>query len=115
MKALAASALAGLAFALCLSSGAGVAAEPCEGPSYLWFGTTELKHVAEAVKKDKRPPTGVVGPAPPPPAAPDGPRSASPARLEAALKQKLPSVAVKVVTLVRTRMTAADLAQGMAK
>ena len=48
-------------------------------------------------------------------AGPDGPRSAYPARLEAALKQRLPSVAVKVVTLVRTRMTTEDLAQGMAK
>src|SRR5262249_2780055 len=48
-------------------------------------------------------------------AGPDGPRSAYPARLEAALHQRLPTVAVKVVTLVRTRQTADDLAQGMAK
>lgn len=115
MKTLAASALAVLAFALCLLSGASVAAEPCEVPSYLWFGTTELKHVAEAVKKDKRLTIAVVGTGSSILAGPDGPPSAYPARLEAALKQKLPSVAVKVVTLVRTRMTAADLAQGMAK
>ena len=48
-------------------------------------------------------------------AGPDGPRSAYPARLEAALKQRLPAVAVKVVTLVRSRYTAEDLAKGMAK
>ena len=48
-------------------------------------------------------------------AGPDGPPSAYPARLEAALKQRLPSVAVKVVTLVRTRQTTEDLAQGMGK
>jgi len=83
MKTLAASALAVLAFALCLLSGASVAAEPCEVPSYLWFGATELKHVAEAVKKDKRLTIAVVG--------------------------------TGSSTLVRTRMTAADLAQGMAK
>ena len=115
MKTLAASALAVLAFALCLLSGASVAAEPCEVPSYLWFGATELKHVAEAVKKDKKLTIAVVGTGSSILAGPDGPPSAYPARLEAALKQKLPSVAVKVVTLVRTRMTAADLAQGMEK
>ena len=48
-------------------------------------------------------------------AGPDGPRSAYPARLEAVLKAKLPSVAVKVVSLVRTRMTTEDLAKGMEK
>jgi len=26
--------------------------EPCEVPTYLWFGNNDLKHVAEAVKKD---------------------------------------------------------------
>jgi len=61
MKAPVASALAGLSLALGLLAGAGAAAEPCEVPSYLWFGTTELKHVAEAVKKDKRLTIAVVG------------------------------------------------------
>src|SRR6478672_9621424 len=115
MKTLAASALAVLAFALCLLSGASVAAEPCEVPSYLWFGATELKHVAEAVKKDRRLTIAVVGTGSSILAGPDGPLSAYPARLEEALKRRLPSVAVKVVTLVRTRMSAEDLARGMAK
>ena len=43
MKTLAASALAVLALALCLLSGASVAAEPCEVPSYLWFGNNRVK------------------------------------------------------------------------
>jgi lysophospholipase L1-like esterase len=115
MKARVASAVAALVFALCLLSGASLAAEPCEVPGYLWFGTTELKHVAAAVKNDKKLTIAVVGTGSSILAGPDGPPSAYPARLEAALKQKLPSVAVKVVTLVRTRMTAADLAQGMEK
>jgi hypothetical protein len=67
----------------------------------LWFGATELKHVAEAVKKDKQLTIAVVGTGSSILSGPDGPPSAYPARLEAALKQKLPSVAVKVVTLVR--------------
>ena len=74
MKTLAASALAVLAFALCLLSGASVAAEPCEVPSYLLFGTNELKHVAEAVKKDKRLTIAVVGTGSSILAGPDGPR-----------------------------------------
>jgi lysophospholipase L1-like esterase len=74
-----------------------------------------LKHVAEAVAKDKRLTIAVVGTGSSVLAGPDGPRSAYPARLEDALKHKLPSVAVKVVSLARTRMTAEDLARGMEK
>ena len=106
MKTTVASALAGLSLALCLLGSGSLAAEPCEVPSYLWFGSNELKHVAEAVKKDKRLTIAVVGTGSSILAGPDGPPSAYPARLEAALKKLLPSVAVKVVTLVRTRMTA---------
>ena len=115
MKTTIASALAGLSLALCLPGSGSLAAEPCEVPSYLWFGSNELKHVSEAVKKDKRLTIAVVGTGSSILAGPDGPPSAYPARLEAALKKLLPSVAVKVVTLVRTRMTAEDLAQGMGK
>ena len=109
--------LAVLAVALSALGGTVVAAEgqKCEIPGYLLFGNNELKHVAEAVKKDRRLTIAVVGTGSSILAGPDGPRSAYPARLEAALKQRLPSVAVKVVTLVRTRMSAEDLAQGLAK
>ena len=48
-------------------------------------------------------------------AGPDGPKSAYPARLEAALARRLPGVAVKVVTLVRSRQTTEDLARAMTK
>jgi lysophospholipase L1-like esterase len=93
----------------------GTEAQPCDIPGYLLSGTNELKHVAEAAQKEKRLTIAVVGTGSSILAGPDGPRSAYPARLEAALKQKLPSVAVKVVTLARTRMTAEDLAKGMEK
>jgi len=117
MKTPLAATLAGLSVALSALTGTVVAAEgqKCEIPGYLLFGNNELKHVAEAVKKDRRLTIAVVGTGSSILAGPDGPRSAYPARLEAALKQRLPSVAVKVVTLVRTRMSAEDLAQGMAK
>jgi len=117
MKRPLAATLAGLSVALSALTGTVVAAEgqKCEIPGYLLFGNNELKHVAEAVKKERRLTIAVVGTGSSILAGPDGPRSAYPARLEAALKQRLPSVAVKVVTLVRTRMSAEDLAQGMAK
>jgi lysophospholipase L1-like esterase len=109
--------LAGLSVALLALAGTAFAAErqTCEIPGYLLFVNNELKHVAEVVKQDRRLTIAVVGTGSSILAGPDGPLSAYPARLEAALKQRLPSVAVKVVTLVRTRMTAEDLARGMAK
>jgi hypothetical protein len=103
--------------ALLVLAGSVAAAEGqrCEVPDYLLFGNNELKHVTEAVKKDRRLTIAVVGTGSSILAGPDGPRSAYPARLEEALTRRLPSVAVKVVTLVRTRMSAEDLARGMAK
>jgi len=104
-------------FAATLSYGAALAAErqACEIPGYLLFGTNELKHVAEVAKNDHRLTIAVVGTGSSALAGPDGPKSAYPARLEAALKQRLPSVEVKVVTLVRTRLSTEDLAKGMGK
>jgi lysophospholipase L1-like esterase len=100
----------------CLTGTGSAAEKPiCDIPGYLLFGNYELKRVAEAVAKDRRLTIAVVGTGSSMLAGPDGNRSAYPARLEAALAQRLPSVAVKVVTLVKTRTTAADLAQSMAK
>ena len=117
MKTPVAAALAGLSAALLALAGSMAAAEGqrCEVPDYLLFGNNELKHVTEAVKKDRRLTIAVVGTGSSILAGPDGPLSAYPARLEEALKRRLPSVAIKVVTLVRTRMSAEDLARGMAK
>jgi lysophospholipase L1-like esterase len=108
-------AVAAVSAALYVLTSAAFAAEPCDIPGYLLFGNNELKHVAEAVRKEKRLTIAVVGTGSSILAGPDGPRSAYPARLEAVLKQRLPSVAVKVVTLARTRMTAEDLSKGMEK
>jgi lysophospholipase L1-like esterase len=98
-------------------AGTGFAAEPqtCEIPGYLLHANNELKRVATAVNKDRRLTIAVVGTGSSILVGPDGRPSAYPARLEAALQHQLPSIAVKVVTLVRTRQTAEDLAQGMGK
>src|SRR5262245_11656016 len=117
MKTPIAAMLAVLAVALSALGGTVVAAEgqKCEIPGYLLFGNNELKHVAEAVQKQQKLTIAVVGTGSSILAGPDGPRSAYPARLEAVLKQKLPGIDVKVVSLVRTRMTTEDLAKGMEK
>jgi GDSL-like Lipase/Acylhydrolase family len=100
-----------------LAADSALAAErqACEIPGYLLFGSNELKHVAEAVTKDHRLTIAVVGTGSSILAGPEGPASAYPARLEAALKQRLPATAIKVVTLVRSRMSAEDMAHGMGK
>jgi hypothetical protein len=87
--------------------------QPCDIPGYLLFGNNELKHVAKVVGTDQRLTIAVVGTGSSILAGPEGPRSAYPARLEAALQRRLPAVAVKVHTLVRTRMIAEDMVRGM--
>src|SRR5712692_9653248 len=108
----AAAALAAFVFA----DGAVAAERPrCGVPDYLLFGESPLKRVSSVVATQKRLQIAVVGTGSSALAGPDGPPSAYPARLETVLKQRLPAVAVKVVTLVRSRQTAEDLAKGMAK
>ena len=117
MTILVAARLAVLSAAILTLVGTAFAAErqACEIPGYLLFGNSELKRVQAAVTKDRRLTIAVVGTGSSILTGPEGPRSAYPARLEAALKQRLPSIAIKVVTLVRSRMSAEDMAKGMAK
>src|SRR5260221_12077796 len=100
--------LAAVAAALWILTGAAVAAEPCDIPGYLLVGNNELKHVAEAVQKEKKLTIAVVGTGSSILAGPDGPRSAYPARLEAVLKAKVPSGSGTDITLGRTQMTTGD-------
>ena len=108
--------VAALAAVLSLA-GSAFAADPhtCAIPGYLLFGANELKHVAAVVAKERKLTIAVVGTGSSALAGPDGPKSAYPARLEEALKKRMPTIAVKVVTLVRSRQSAEDLAKGMAK
>jgi lysophospholipase L1-like esterase len=92
------------------------AAEPsCAAPDYLLFSDNQLNHVREVVSKQHKLTIAVVGTGSSALAGPDGRRSAYPARLEAALNRRLASGGVKVVALVRSRLTAEDLAKGMDK
>jgi hypothetical protein len=104
-------------FAAFLCIGAAAADEPkaCAVPDYLLFSDYQLKQVNAAVTKERRLAIAVVGTGSSMLAGPEGPRSAYPARIEAILNQKLSNVAVKVTTVVRSRLTAEDLAKGMDK
>src|SRR5258708_39875068 len=105
MKAPVAAALAGLSAALLALAGT-VAAEGQRGevPDYLLFGNNELKHVTEAVKKDRRLTIAVVGTGSSLLAGPGGPLSAYPAQLEGALMPRLAAGCGKGGGLVRTRI-----------
>src|SRR5262249_16256183 len=109
--------LAALAAALWFMSGGAAAAEgqPCDIPSYLLSDTNEFKHVAEAVQKEKKLTIAVIGTGSSILAGPEGPRSAYPARLRGVVQAKRPSVEVKGVRLVWTRMTAEDMGRGLEK
>jgi lysophospholipase L1-like esterase len=89
--------------------------EACDIPGYFLNDNNDLRRTHAAVAQDHRLTIAVVGTGSSILAGPDGPRSAYPARLEAVLGSKLPQAQVKVVTLVRSRLTAEDLAHGMAK
>src|SRR5689334_5513258 len=80
----------------------------CTVPDYLVASDFRLRRVAAAVEKQKALRIAVIGTGSSALAGPDGPKSAYPARLEAALGSSLPGVDVKVITLVRTRLLAAD-------
>jgi lysophospholipase L1-like esterase len=108
--------VAALAAVLPLAAAAFAAEQqPCDIPGHFLLGNNELKRVAEAASKNHQLTIAVVGTGSSILAGPDGRHSAYPARLEAVLKKRLPDVAVKVVTLVRSRMTAEDMARDMGK
>jgi lysophospholipase L1-like esterase len=96
---------------------AAVAAErpPCAVPDNLLFSGSRLNYVSAAIAGQRKLTIAVVGTGSSALAGPDGPPSAYPARLEAALTQRLSGASVKVVPLVRSRQTGDVLAKGMAK
>jgi lysophospholipase L1-like esterase len=105
-----AAALAALVFA---STASAQERPSCGVPGYLLFSDSQLKRVSAAVTSSHKLAIAVVGTGSSALAGPDGPSSAYPARLEAVLTQRLPAISTKVVTLLRTRQTAEDLARGM--
>ncbi len=95
------------------------AAEPsareCDVPEWLIAANGDLTRVSNEIKDRHRLDISVVGSGSSALSGPDGARFAYPAQLERALKERLPSVEIKVTAHVASRQTTADLASGLAK
>lgn len=87
-------------------------APACAAAAYLLTTESGLHKVADAVKAQKKLSILVVGSGSSALPGPDGANSSYPARLEAALREKLPGVAVTVRTDLRPKKTAAETAEG---
>lgn len=110
----------GRAVAMCaiILCGAGARAQttdPCAVPNYLLFGEFLLQRVTAAVNKDKAVKILVFGGTSSTLPGPQGATYAYPARLEAALKRRLPSVTVTILTVTKPRQSASQVAESIKK
>jgi lysophospholipase L1-like esterase len=110
--------IAAIALAAAFPAGAARAApqlEQCDVPDSMIQSDTDLARVLSEVKNKHRLEISVIGSGSSSLAGPDGVRTAYPARLEDALKQRLPGTDVKVIPHVQSRETTAVMASGLAK
>jgi lysophospholipase L1-like esterase len=89
--------------------------EACDVPSYFVATDAVLKHVETQVKETKRLDIAVLGTGSSALAGTEGAGKAYPARLQAALERRLPSVTVNVVSQAKMRQTTADMAKTLDK
>jgi len=87
----------------------------CPVPNYLLFGDSALERVHAAAAKNKTLKILVLGTASSTLPGRDGATSAFPARLEAALKRRLPGVSVSVATATKPRQTGRQMADSLEK
>jgi lysophospholipase L1-like esterase len=90
-------------------------AESCDVPSYFVASDAQLKRVEAVVKKTKHLEIAVLGTGSSALGGAEGAAKAYPARLQAALERRLPSVTVNVVSQAKIRQTTADMAKTMDK
>jgi hypothetical protein len=88
-------------------------ANSCEVPDYLMTTDSPLPKVAEAIKAQHKLDIVVIGSASSVLPGPDGASVAYPARLETALKSKLPDAPVSVGAVLQVKKTAAETAEAM--
>lgn len=100
--------------AITLANGpAAAAAEECAVPDSLIASDHELTHVRQQIKEQRRLDISVLGTGSSTLPGPDGAQFAYPARLEEALKQRLPGTAVRVTTHIQPRQTTAEMVTGL--
>ncbi|MGD0620722.1 MAG: GDSL-type esterase/lipase family protein [Bryobacteraceae bacterium] len=87
----------------------------CEVPESLMSGESDLPHVMDETKQRHRLDISVIGTGSSALAGADGVRSAYPARLEQALRERLPGDEIKVTPHVALRQTSAEMAAVLPK
>src|SRR5262245_16256470 len=85
----------------------------CDVPGYLLFGESHLNRVTAAVKEKNQLDIAIIGTGSSTLGGPEG--KAYPARLEAALKARLPNVTVRVTVHAAPRQTAAAMREEIKK
>jgi ABC-type amino acid transport substrate-binding protein len=106
---------AGLALGILAYAGAANADQLCGVAAHFVHADAALTRVADSIAKTKTLKIVVVGTTSSTLPGANGEALAYPARLDVALRKKLPDVAVKVISLAKPRQTAADMAEGFAK
>ena len=106
---------AALAMFLCIAESRAQQQADCRVPNYLLFGDSPLDRVNAAVATKKTLKIVVVGTASATLPGRDGPSDAFPARLEEALKRRLPRLSIVVAAFVKPRQTAAQMAESLEK
>lgn len=89
--------------------------DACSVPGYLLFGDSALHRVSAAVQKKQPIKIVVAGTGSSFLPGKDGVNAAYPARLEAALKRRLPTVDATVVAYAKPRQTAAEMSRSLEK
>jgi hypothetical protein len=94
----------------CLGAASAESADACLEAAPLAHAAAPLPHVAKAIEKDRRLTVVVLGTTSSLAPNPADPGTGYPARMQAALSQRLSGVAVKVINEAKPRQTAAEMA-----
>lgn len=89
--------------------------DACPVPAYLLTTESVLKKVSESIKARKQLDVLVIGSGSSALTGPDGSASSYPARLEAALRERLEGVTINVKTDLKPKKTSAEIADGIAQ
>ena len=107
--------VAGLTLGILAYAAAAHAGSLCDVAAHLVHADAALPRAADSIAKSKALKIVVIGTTSSTLPGANGEALAYPARLEIALRKKLPEVNVKVISLAKPRQTAADMAEGVAK
>lgn len=106
-------AVAVVAIMLCSAVARGGDADTCAVPGYLLSGDTPLDRAQAEVRKDNELRIVTLGGVSSTLPGPNGASFAYPARLEAALKHRLPGVKITVTAVTKSRQSAKDMAKAI--